>query len=72
MLYNKVISEAVNILELPSNKTEVKCEIKAMASITLKLSTEKHRGPIRLNLVFLPRCEGDTICIVGRNKDQLS
>lgn len=72
MLFNKVISEQSNILELPTNKTELKVEIKAMASIAYSIVTAKHKGPIRLNIAFLPRCEGDLICIVGKDKDNMS
>lgn len=47
-MLNKVVSEGSQIIDIPTNKQEVKVEIKAMASASLKLNCHERKGPIRL------------------------
>lgn len=42
MLYNKVVSEGPQVVDLPQNTTNTKVEIKAMASVIFRLSTVGH------------------------------
>ncbi len=60
------MSEASTIHELPSDRSEIKVEIKAMASLMYRLVTHGHSGPIRLAVSFSPRCEGDILCLIHR------
>jgi len=40
-----------------------------MASVTFRLNTVGHEGPLRLIINFSPRGEGDQICMIHREKD---
>lgn len=47
-VYNNVISESSAVIDLNSNKTAQKVEIKAMATSMIRVSTVGHFGPMRV------------------------
>jgi len=61
MLYNKVITEKTELIEMPTDKSEIRCEIKPISSIMLNLSTLNHKGPIKIEIDFHKKCEGDLL-----------
>lgn len=40
-----------------------------MASAILRMPTSNRKGPIRLQVSFSPRCEGDFFCYIHCTKD---
>ena len=66
---NKVVSEGSQIIELPGTRQEIKVEIKAMASATLRIHVHERKGPIRIQLSFQSRGEGDKTCLIHRDRD---
>lgn len=63
------MTEGSQILDLPTNKTEVRVEIKAMASAMLKINTFEQKGPIKIQIQFQTRGEGDQTCLIHRERD---
>lgn len=68
-MYNKVISEGSRIIDLPSGVGGLRTEVKPMDSVTFKISTVGHTGPLKLAVDVLPRGEGDRIFFIDRAKD---
>lgn len=40
-----------------------------MASVLLRLHTAGHKGPVRLQIQFNVRCEGDQVVLIHSDKD---
>lgn len=57
------------MIELHSGRSKMKVEIKAMASVILRVSTVDHVGPIRFHIEFENRAQGDLECLIGREKE---
>lgn len=66
---NRIVLEFQQDIELPSNKLEIKVEIKPMDSTVFYINTVSHLGPLRINIKFLPRCENDIQSVIARDKE---
>jgi hypothetical protein len=69
MLYNKIVTEGNRIVELVSGSGGIRVEIKPMDSITLKVTTVGHFGPLKLVVDVAARGEGDRTVCIDRTKD---
>jgi hypothetical protein len=67
MAFNSVVKEATQILELSPTRQELKCEIKPMDFVILKIPVFDHIGPLMIYYEMYPRCEGDTLVMVSRD-----
>lgn len=68
-VYNNCVSESSQVVDFHSGRSKTKVEIKAMASVIMRLSTVDHVGPIRFFIEFENRAQGDIECLIGREKD---
>ena len=69
VLYNKVVSEGSRIVDLSNGRPGQRFEVKPMDSVTFRVSTVGHSGPLRLVIEVLPRGEGDRVVYIDRAKD---
>lgn len=68
-MYNKIVSEGSRIVDLMSGSPGCRSEVRPMDSITFRVSTVNHSGPLRLVIEVLPRGEGDRVIYIDRAKD---
>ncbi len=65
VLYNKVVKAPTEFHELLTNKTEIKCKLEAMSTFEAVVDTSNKVGPLKFEISFLAKGEGDMQCIIS-------